>query len=118
MDETHITKTQSVISPQNWSVRRKRDGRIYVRHFTATTRDDATHYGRSSISRHISGTKSPLKESEVCITKAAMNKAGIWFVADCDGKVYKLLFGNMYSNKKFPCQTADEVTTILRHLQD
>ncbi len=110
----HFKSAESV---HNWTVTiQKSTGKYVLTHYEPCyCKDPGAKSGRTAVAGRLT-TSATFVKREAVLVRAKKDGAGIWFGRDEDGKIYKMLIGNKYSNTSFKVQTVGAIDAILGEL--
>ena len=110
-----FSKTSMIVN--NWKVRKiKGTNKVELEawlpvHYSTI----GSHAGKTAINNNLTGF-GHFSKMTIIITNANRDKHQIWHVLSEDNKVYKLLYGNKYSNNNYAVQTDAFIDNILTSL--
>ncbi len=109
-------REKSCFEANNWRVQKRDGGKIYLDFWSQCSEEESESHGFTAQNGKMVGSSAYFKRTSVVLNLSEKTKHDVWVARDVDGSTYKLLYGNMFSNKKYPVQDKETADKLLNQL--
>lgn len=115
METSSNVKSSLIVN--NWRVKKHKGTETFELSYWSpcSYKESGSVSGRTATNGHLT-SPARFKNELVILVKTFKDRHGIWYGTGSDGKTYKMLYGNKYSNTKYPVQSDGEIDLLLNKL--